>query len=430
VSEYTVRLPTPHAKQADFISSPAKRKVVSAGRRVGKTTGVALLAADKALEGRRVLEAAPTEDQTGAFWEQIKKFFAEPIQAKAIYKNETRRLLEFPNGGRIRAKTAWDADTLRGDYADLLILDEFSLMNSSVWDEVGAPMLLDNDGDAVFIFTPKRRNHAHKLYLRAQADTSGRWAFWHFTSYDNPHLSSAALEEIISDMTEEAFQQEILAVFLENEGVVFRNLAACMKAPLKNHPGAHDGHRIIASIDWGKQNDFTVSCIGCVDCRLELDRDRFNKIDYNYQQDRLMRFYEPWKPVYILGEANSIGEPNLDALRAAGLPVDGFDMTQKSKTPLIDNLVFCFEHEEFQFQNDELWTGELEAYERKVDAYGRSRFAGLEGVHDDTVIARALLVWAARNSPPLPIQPTNQSRWAVGDNSTIIESTGNKWTRY
>ncbi|NIV32808.1 MAG: terminase, partial [Anaerolineae bacterium] len=57
--------------------------------------------------------------------------------------------------GRIRTKTAWDADSLRGDYADLLILDEYATMDPSAWELVGAPMLLDNDGDAVFIGTPK-----------------------------------------------------------------------------------------------------------------------------------------------------------------------------------------------------------------------------------------------------------------------------------
>ena len=55
---------------------------------------------------------------------------------------------------RIRAKTAWNADTLRGDFADLLILDEWQLMNESAWEDVGAPMLLDNNGDAIFIYAP------------------------------------------------------------------------------------------------------------------------------------------------------------------------------------------------------------------------------------------------------------------------------------
>lgn len=106
---------------------------------------MAALAVESILQGRKVLEAAPTADQTSVFWRECKKALAEPIAAGIIYKNETERVLEMAlTGGRIRTKTAWDADSLRGDHADLLILDEYSIMKPDTWTEVGAPMLLDN----------------------------------------------------------------------------------------------------------------------------------------------------------------------------------------------------------------------------------------------------------------------------------------------
>lgn len=221
--ELRVHLKQPHPKQQHFINSPAKRKVVRAGRRGGKTTGVAILAVEEFLKGRRVLYAAPTQEQIDRFWEEIKRSLREPIEAGVLYKNETRHIIEVPGTEqRIRGKTAWDADSLRGDYADLLILDEWQLMNEEAWGVVGAPMLLDNDGDAVFIYTPpslhsksrtKARDprHAAKLFKRAAADESGRWAAFHFTSHDNPHISGAALDDITHDMTHLAYEQEIMA---------------------------------------------------------------------------------------------------------------------------------------------------------------------------------------------------------------------------
>ena len=240
--ELTIRLPRPHQKQKSIKRSPAKRKVICSGRRGGKTTVAAMVAIEEALKHRRVLFAAPTEDQIDMFWTTCKRALDEPIQAGAIYKNETRHILEFDSTSRIRAKTAWNADTLRGDYADLLILEEFALMDINTWDEVGSPMLLDNNGDAWFISTPKRRNHFFKMYQRAKADTTGRWQVWHFTSYDNPYLSKAALNEITTDMTDNAYRQEIMAEFLEGEGAVFRNLANCMGASLDSKPSDHKGH--------------------------------------------------------------------------------------------------------------------------------------------------------------------------------------------
>lgn len=211
----------PHSEQRRFIDSPAKRKVIRAGRRGGKTTGVAILASIAFLEGKRVLYAVPTQDQADKFWYEICLTFARAIASGLYKKNETRRYLEkVGTENRIRCKTAFNADSLRGDYADLLILDEYHLMHEGTWTDVGAPMLLDNDGDAVFIYTPPSRRtrelsraddprHASKLYQKAAADESGRWATFHFTSRDNPHISQAAVAELAADMTRASIRQEI-----------------------------------------------------------------------------------------------------------------------------------------------------------------------------------------------------------------------------
>lgn len=219
-----VRPRIPHAKQRLFIDSPAKRKVIRAGRRGGKTTGIGILAVEAFKQGRRILYGAPTEDQVATFWWEVLQAFQPAIDAGFVYKNETKHILEIPDTKiRIRAKTAWNADTLRGDYADLLILDEWQLMNEDAWERVGAPMLLDNDGDAVFIYTPpslhsrsatKARDpqHAANLFKKAKADDTGRWEAFHFSSHDNPYISREALEEITTDMTALAYEQEILAL--------------------------------------------------------------------------------------------------------------------------------------------------------------------------------------------------------------------------
>ncbi len=357
------------------------------------------LAVEAALAGRRVLEAAPTTDQTTAFWDLCKKALVEGITAGYIYKNDTDRLLQLPTGGRIRSKTAWDADSLRGDYADLLILDEYSIMDPSAWDEVGAPMLLDNDGDAVFIFTPKRRNHAFRMYQRAVQDVTGRWDAFHFTSLDNPYLSPAALADIARDMTEEAYKQEILAEFLESQGAVFRNIPACLKAKFGAMPEEHKGHRLVMGVDWGKQVDYSAISVVCTTCKCEVAKDRFNQIDYIVQRGRLTALWQKWRPQVILAEQNSIGDPIIEVLHREGLPVKPFQTTPTSKPPLIESLVLAFEKTEYQWLADPIWTGELESYERKVSAQtGRSSYAAPDGMHDDSVIARALALHAALSS--------------------------------
>jgi len=223
---HDIHLPKPHPKQEAFIRNPAKRKVVKAGRRGGKTVGMGILAVEEFIAGHRILYAAPTMEQVGRFWTTVVRALHEPIRLKVLHKNESEHYIELPGTEqRIKAKTAWNADSMRGDYADKLILDEFQLMNEDVWNLVGAPMLLDNDGDVAFIYTPPSlRNrakskasdpqHAAKLFKKAMKLMNGgstRWAAFHFTSMDNPHLSKDALDEITTDMTSLAYRMEILA---------------------------------------------------------------------------------------------------------------------------------------------------------------------------------------------------------------------------
>ena len=222
-NEILIHLPKPHNQQRAFIDSVAPRRVIRAGRRGGKTVGVSILAVERFLRGQRILYAAPTQEQVDAFWRSVKRSLQHAIDAGAYAKNETMHTIDLVGTEqRIRAKTAWNADSLRGDYADVLILDEFQLMAEDTWQLVGAPMMLDRNGIAIFIYTPpslRSRSttkatdpqHAAKLYKRAKADESGRWATFHFSSSENPYISVDALQDITADMTALAYRMEILA---------------------------------------------------------------------------------------------------------------------------------------------------------------------------------------------------------------------------
>jgi len=245
VTRVQIEVPKPHSlKQEEFVRATELRQVIKAGRRFGKTVGAAIKALEAFLgvcpacggEGclrcemtgkvtpKRVLYAAPTSEQVGKFWYEITLALNSPVESGYLKKDETEKFIEVPGTEqRIKAKTAWNANTLRGDYADLLLLEEFQLMNEDTWDEVGQPMLLDNNGTAVFVYTPpslksegvsKARDprHASKMYQKALTDTTGRWRTFHFTSFDNPTLSAEALKEIgEGDMSLDAYRREILA---------------------------------------------------------------------------------------------------------------------------------------------------------------------------------------------------------------------------
>jgi len=249
VREYIAHRRKPHDKQREVEDNPAPRKIVRAGRRSGKTVGAARIAINAFLkQGKRILYGTPTAEQIDTFWYEVKRSLAEPLAAGIYYKNETEHIIELlGTKQRIRAKTCWNADMLRGDFADLLILDELQLMNESAWEEVGAPMLLDNNGDAIFYYTPpslrsravsKARDprYAAKMFAKAQADTSGRWAAFHFTSFANPYISEDALRDITQDMTHLAYRQEILAEDLDETPDALWSRKMIAETRISDHP--------------------------------------------------------------------------------------------------------------------------------------------------------------------------------------------------
>jgi hypothetical protein len=264
--EITINLRKPHPRQQEFIDSKAKHKVIRAGRRSGKTVGIAILANMAFLDGWRVLYAAPTSEQTDRFWYEVKRAL-DPLIKTGIFKlNESENYIERPGTEqRIKCKTAWNSNTLRGDYARLLILDEFQLMSEDTWDEVGAPMLLDKNGDAVFIYTPpslvssgvsKARDprHAAKMFKMALDDTTGQWQAFHFTSHDNPYIDSQALSLITATMSPDAYRREIMAEDDEAElswlvyGKYQARTQTIDRFPIPNNWLIHTGH------DFGSAN--------------------------------------------------------------------------------------------------------------------------------------------------------------------------------
>lgn len=398
-NEIELRFPRPYALQREIMVHPAKRKVICAGRRGGKTVMAALLACENLLAGRQVLLSSTSQDQADVFWRYTTRWLAPLVQSKMAKKNEVKRTITFLDGGMLTVKTGRDPDALRGAFADLLVLDECAYLDPTAWFEVGAPMLADRNGDAVFISTPKRRNWFFELFTKAQDPHNELWHAWHFPSTANPHLNAEGLRMLTADMTEDSYKQEILAEFLEGQGAVFRYIdERCTAYRREPYQG-----RFVAGLDWAKENDSTVITVIDTDRRTVVDMDRFNGVDWEIQYGRVKAMHDKWRISQIVAEHNSIGSPNAEQLRRHGLPVYNFETTGATKPPLIESLVLAFDRGEITALNDPVLKGELMAFERKVTASGRSQYSAPDGLHDDCVISLALAWWGVINSTPLRI---------------------------
>lgn len=100
-------------------------------------------------------------------WSYVKRFTAN-IPGAVPYENELR--VDLPNGGRVRLYGADNYDRLRGIYLDGVVNDEYGDQDPRGWQEVIRPALSDRSGWAIFIGTPKGRNHFAELWDSAAKD--------------------------------------------------------------------------------------------------------------------------------------------------------------------------------------------------------------------------------------------------------------------
>lgn len=86
MSSIKIQIPRPYNKQQEILDSDAKRKVIRAGRRSGKTVCVSIGAIQWFLEGKRVLYAAPTMEQVGRFWATVTRALDPLVKKKCLDK--------------------------------------------------------------------------------------------------------------------------------------------------------------------------------------------------------------------------------------------------------------------------------------------------------------------------------------------------------
>ena len=340
--EITVILPKPHGKQIEFLRSTAKRKVIRAGRRGGKTYGASIYAVEKFLEGKRVLYATPTQEQVDRFWYLVCESLREPIEQGIFYKNETKHLIELAGTEqRIRAKTAWNSDTLRGDFADELILDEFQLMNEDTWGVVGAPMLMDNNGNAIFIYTPPSLQsrsvtkandpqHAAKLFKKADLDTTGRWQAFHFSTYDNPYIDKTVIDDLANDMSSIAYRMEIMAEDIDEAPGALWKRANIEKYRVDKSPQLK---RIVVAIDPSGSDKTTSDEAGIIVAGIDGAGDGYILEDLsgiyspNAWAHRAISAYYEWDADRIVAEKNYGGDMVATVIRNMSPEVSYKDVT-------------------------------------------------------------------------------------------------------
>jgi len=403
-----LQLPAPHRAQLRVIQNAQRFNVVCCGRRWGKT----FLGMDRlipvALQGKPVAWFAPNYRLMSDVWRELKAIL-EPI---LLRPNQQEWRLELHGGGVIEMWSLDSPDSGRGRAYAAVVIDECALVPNleQAWQQTIRPMLTDYVGGAWFLSTPKGMNHFKTLFDRGQDPERGEWASWQMPTHENPYIQPGEIASARLDLTETAFNQEYLALFVNWEGSVFRRVGEAAISAVQ--AGLQVGHEYVIGCDWGRTNDYTVFVVLDLTTHSIVALDRSNRVDYTIQCERLKALSERFQPEQIIAEQNSIGQPIIEQVAREGLRIQPFTTTNTSKAKAIEALALAFERSDIRIPNDPVLVSELVAYQAERLPSGILRYGAPSGQHDDTVMALAM-AWSSVSSQHCLIYPMSDAQIIV-----------------
>ena len=177
-------------------------------RRAGKTVSAVHELAIRAIYSKkknaRYAYIAPFRSQAkNIAWVYLK----EAVLGIATRIRESDLRVELPNGAWITLYGADNPDNIRGLYHDGVVLDEYGDCRPSLWGQVILPTLADRKGWALFIGTPKGKNHFYEIYQRSQKEEG--WFSLTLKAGDSGILDKGELLEMKAQMDESEYDQEM-----------------------------------------------------------------------------------------------------------------------------------------------------------------------------------------------------------------------------
>lgn len=226
-----MRLTKPQTK---IFLSDSRFRVVVAGRRFGKTFLSTAELLHRALResDQNVWYVAPTYKAAKEIaWDML----SNQIPREYIDKtNETSLTISLKNRSTISLKGAEKPDNLRGRSLNFVVLDEFADMRKEAWFEVIRPSLSDRQGGALFIGTPKGRNHFYDLYGKGLDGDDG-WSAHQYTTIEGGNVPPEEIESAKADLDTRTFQQEYEAQFVNYSGIIYYSFKR--EESVKRHDG-------------------------------------------------------------------------------------------------------------------------------------------------------------------------------------------------
>ncbi len=314
--------------QVEVVRSKARYRVVCAGRQVGKSRLLAVIALHRAfaVPGSMVLLVSAGDTAAKRLLEDVAALaLGSPVLAGSVV-DESSKAVSLSNGSVVRAVPA-SAAQIRGWSVDLLIVDEAAFIDPDIW-RAAEPAIIARPGARVVLSSSPWGGPDHffrALWTRAQAAPSGELEAWHWPSSTSPLVDDVLLEAIRERETPAYFEREYLAKWTDSAGAYFTTaeLEAATDegvelVTLESDPGVLAGlGAVVGGVDWGMARDAhaltVVAGLSEPDARgraryvVALVEERFG-LSYERWIDRLVDAVGLLRLQVLTAETNGVGQ--------------------------------------------------------------------------------------------------------------------------
>jgi hypothetical protein len=213
----------PHPEQLRLLHSPARFRVVAAGRRSGKTERAKRRLVEACLDPPRVdrptfVACAPTRDQAKRiFWQDLKDL--SPRQWVADFR-ESDLTIRYRTGAQLIVVGLDKPQRAEGIAIDGAVLDEYAHCRPEAWSQSLRPALSTRGrppGWCWFVGRPRGRNHFYTLWIAAK--TTEAWDAFHWPS--SAIIPALEIEAARRDLDPLTFRQEYEADFISFDGLAY-----------------------------------------------------------------------------------------------------------------------------------------------------------------------------------------------------------------
>lgn len=378
------------------MADDARFRIVPAGRRFGKTYMARREAFEFAFENPDSLVAyfAPTDDDARDLaFEPLKATIPGRVMASEP-KETPPREIELTNGSRLRFRGIKSSSRGRG--YDHVVVDEAGETPDTFAQAVLRPTFSDTGGSLLAIGTPRRRNWFYSWFERGNDPERPQYSSYQATTYDNPHVEDAEVEQARRDLPERVFRQEYLAEFVENEGQVFPN-PETVALPYSLDDVSGTGP-YSTGVDLARQSNYLAATTLDADGML-VGFSRSRGGSWASAGRELERYLDDYPGVAYLDATRDNKVIEDLARQVSSVQVEPVRFTPQEKTSMIENLAARLEIEDIRLPSPdyddanegvEALFAELRAYEYETTRANNVRYGPPDGENDDTVDALAL----------------------------------------